>query len=81
MGGERKALRPPGCAIARNDESFIAVERLDQGQAGRADDRDGRGERVGEAKVWSGHARGGDARSRPTRMRVLVLAAVTGMDG
>ena len=72
-------LRPPAAAIDGDDERFIAVECLDQVQAGLAGHRDRRGERVGQAKVGSGHARRGDPRGRPARMRIdQVVTALIG---
>jgi hypothetical protein len=75
-------LGPLAAAIGGDDERFIAVECLDQVQAGRAGDRDGGGERVGKAEVGPGHARGGDPRDWSARVGVdQVVAALVGTRG
>ena len=77
--GKRETSRPSAAAIQSDDERFIPVECLNHVQAGCPGDRDGGGERVGEAEVGPGHAGRCGPRNRPARARVdQVVAALVG---
>ena len=76
MGG------PPTAAVEGDDQRLIAIEGIDHVQARVTGDRDGRGQRVGEAEVGSGHARRGGPRDGLPRMRIdEVVAALVGTRG
>jgi len=62
--GEGEALRPPLAAVIADHERLVAAQRLDQGQAGLAGDRQGGGQSVSEAEVGPGHAGGGGSCGR-----------------
>src|ERR1035441_5120381 len=73
--GKWKSLRPSPAAVEADDERFIVLDWLDEGQAGRSRHCYGGGQRVGETEVGAGHAGGGSARGRAPTMRVDQVTA------
>jgi hypothetical protein len=68
-------LGPPATAVEADDQCLVAVERLDEGQAGLARHREGGGQRVRQAEVGPGHTGRADPNRRAARVRIDQVAA------